>query len=318
MIKAIRYDARMAVKWDEFVSKARNSTLLHLRNYMDYHSDRFEDASLVFTDEHGRIVALLPACFSRKDRQTIVSHEGLTYGGLIVEPLTHTFQIEQMMDAALDYYKNTLHATRLILKHIPYIYSSQPNDEELYSIHCRGGRLIERGLSQTIDLTRPLPLNQLRQRCLAKARGRNLVTRIATERQEWDNYHPLLTASVLRHGFAPVHSVDELWLLHSRFPKQIVLYTTMLDDQLLAGAVVYISPSVAHTQYLAVSDEGRQCGALDQAIISAVSDDRIKQCRYFDFGISTERDSSLNYGLTLQKEGFGGRGVCYDIYEIVL
>lgn len=318
MIKTIRYHARLAQEWDEFVGKARNSTLLHLRNYMDYHSDRFQDASLLFYDERQHLVALLPACISRKDSHTIVSHEGLTYGGLLTEPLTHTFVIEQALDAAMLYYKEELQASQLVIKHIPYIYSSQPADEELYFIHSRGGSLTARGLSQTIDLTRPLPLNTLRQRCLSRAAKAQLEVRIATQREEWDQYHSILTKCVARHGFAPVHSADELWMLHTRFPQHIVLYATFRKESLIAGAVLYISPNVAHAQYLAVSDEGKQCGALDMAIHTAVHDPRIKQCRYFDFGISTERDGTLNHGLTLQKEGFGARGICYDIYQIPL
>ena len=39
----------------------------------------------------------------------------------------------------------------------------------------------------------------------------------------------------------------------------------------------------------------------------------------FDFGVSTEqRGSYLNEGLIFQKEGFGGRAICYDTYAIDL
>ena len=40
---------------------------------------------------------------------------------------------------------------------------------------------------------------------------------------------------------------------------------------------------------------------------------------YIDFGISTEQGGNiLNEGLAFQKEGFGGRGVCYDCWQINL
>ena len=61
MVTALRYTADMAQQWDDFVGRARNSTLLHLRSYMDYHADRFQDASLVMIDDKDHIVALLPA-----------------------------------------------------------------------------------------------------------------------------------------------------------------------------------------------------------------------------------------------------------------
>ena len=41
-----------------------------------------------------------------------------------------------------------------------------------------------------------------------------------------------------------------------------------------------------------------------------------KDIPYFDFGTSNEQQGRvLNTSLIYQKEGFGGRGVCYDCYE---
>ena len=59
MIEIIKYDASMARTWDEFVSNSRNGTFLHYRGYMDYHSDRFEDCSLVAIND-GKPCAMLP------------------------------------------------------------------------------------------------------------------------------------------------------------------------------------------------------------------------------------------------------------------
>ncbi|MDE6206191.1 MAG: hypothetical protein K2M55_00085, partial [Muribaculaceae bacterium] len=56
-----RYTPAMAEAWDEAVRASRNGIFQHLRGYMDYHSDRFADRSLVALDERDRIVALLPA-----------------------------------------------------------------------------------------------------------------------------------------------------------------------------------------------------------------------------------------------------------------
>ena len=47
MTEIIRYDASMAARWDEFVRMSRNGTMLHQRGYMDYHSARFKDCSLM-------------------------------------------------------------------------------------------------------------------------------------------------------------------------------------------------------------------------------------------------------------------------------
>ena len=66
--------------WDDFLVDARNATFLFYRDYMDYHADRFKDASLLCFRE-GRLEALLPAHFSEG---IFHSHGGLTYGGFIV------------------------------------------------------------------------------------------------------------------------------------------------------------------------------------------------------------------------------------------
>ena len=52
------------------------------RDYMDYHSDRFEDNSLMFFDDSEKLIALLPANL-RGD--ILYSHQGLTYGGFLTD-----------------------------------------------------------------------------------------------------------------------------------------------------------------------------------------------------------------------------------------
>ena len=71
----------MQQSWDEFVARSRNATFLHYRDYMDYHSDRFHDHSLIFLSDKGKIVALLPA---NAAGEALYSHQGLTYGGMLV------------------------------------------------------------------------------------------------------------------------------------------------------------------------------------------------------------------------------------------
>ena len=121
-----------------------------------------------------------------------------------------------------------------------------------------------------------------------------------------------------RFHVKPVHSLGEIVLLHSRFPDRIRHFVTMRGDETLAGSVIYDTGIVAHAQYTSASAEGKASGALDllyARLIGEVFADR----KWFDFGQSTEdMGHYLNEGLIAQKEGFGGRGVAYDIYEITL
>ena len=75
MITARSYKAEDAVRWDAFVDGSKNGTFMLKRGYVEYHSDRFVDASVVFEDEAGNIVAVMPA--SRHEDE-VRSHGGLT------------------------------------------------------------------------------------------------------------------------------------------------------------------------------------------------------------------------------------------------
>ena len=56
MISICRYTQDKHTQWDDFVKVSKNGTFLFLRAYMDYHSDRFQDHSLMFYNEKNRLI----------------------------------------------------------------------------------------------------------------------------------------------------------------------------------------------------------------------------------------------------------------------
>jgi hypothetical protein len=87
--------------------------------------------------------------------------------------------------------------------------------------------------------------------------------------------------------------------------------------QVVAGTVLFITENVVHAQYISSDDVGYKTGALDYLLSSILNSDICQGRQYFDFGVSTEDEGAkLNEGLLFQKEGFGGRGICYDEYLI--
>ena len=106
-----RYNPSLADAWNQFVARSKNGTFLIDRNYMDYHQDRFEDCSLVFFRKN-RIYALLPANIVGN---TLYSHQGLTYGGLIMDEHctgSMVFQLFTELNAYL---------VQMGIKHVVYI-----------------------------------------------------------------------------------------------------------------------------------------------------------------------------------------------------
>lgn len=312
-MRIVRYDSSRKNEWDNFVEKAKNATFLFMRDYMDYHSDRFTDCSLMaYSDK--KLCALLPA--NKNEKNCIVSHGGLTYGGLIIENDTHTADVLSIFQAIAEYIKTEIKATELIYKPLPHIYSMQPSQEDLYAIFRLEGTLISRTISTTIYNKERLPFSQLRRRKIACAKKNGLVFK---KSDDYEAFWSILTDTLsTRHGCTPVHSMSEIKLLQSRFPNNIKLYTAEKEGVIIAGTVAYETPDVVHFQYIAASSDGKALCALD-GLFAHLIDDVYTDKQYIDFGISTEDNGHiLNEGLIFQKEGFGGRGVVYDTYRILL
>ena len=308
-----RYDASMSSRWDDFVRASRNGTFLHQRGYMDYHSDRFDDCSLVASID-GKLCALLPACI---EGDTLWSHRGLTYGGWIV-PLKH-FDVTVMMavmDAAALWMKDN-GIKRFVYKAIPHIYHRYPCEEDLYALFRHGASLTETNISTTIDLTCPLPLDRGNKSGANAARKAGI--RVG-ESDDWEGYWQLLSSLLdERYDTRPVHSIQEIRLLQGRFPNNIRLYTATLGSELLAGVVLYLSMPVAHCQYIGATPLGKESKALTLLFEHLINEYQRLGFRYFDFGISNEDHGRyLNEGLVRQKSRLGGRGIAYNIFEISL
>ena len=87
------------------------------------------------------------------------------------------------------------------------------------------------------------------------------------------------------------------------------------DNSPLGGTILYLTPQVVHTQYISASEDGKRVGALDLLFDHLLGDENFHQ-PYFDFGTSALGNTNeVNSSLIFQKQGFGGRSVCYDWYE---
>lgn len=310
----IRYNDDMREDWNVCIRNSCNGTFLFDRNYMDYHKDRFEDASLMFYHKN-KLKGVMPANIQDGE---IHSHNGLTYGGLIWDKRTSSLDVGLMLSMAYKYYSKEMGADALYYKPLPYIYHTYPASQDLYFITAKGAELIHRKLSTTIDISHAIPFTTLRRRCVAKALKAQLSVSTAEDEAHWQSFWKILTEVLQkRHRQTPVHTVKEILYLKSLFPHQIRLLTIEKNMQVVAGTVLFITENVVHAQYISSDDVGYKTGALDYLLSSILNSDICQGRQYFDFGVSTEDEGAkLNEGLLFQKEGFGGRGICYDEYLI--
>lgn len=258
----------------------------------------------------GRPIAAFPA--SRHDAE-VVSHGGLTFGGLLSGPELTTTRASAALSAVASALKAS-GARRLVYKPVPHIYHVAPAEEDLYALHAAGAVLIMREVSAAVPPGGHAGYTEERRRALARAERAGIVVGEDDQIEEY----MLLLRDVLRdrHGTDPVHSPAEMDLLAHRFPENIRLFTARLEGELLGGVVVYETSRVAHAQYIATGPRGRDLGASDivfDHLLAVVYRDKC-----FDFGISNDRSGALNTGLMRNKEGFGARAIVHDRYLLEL
>jgi hypothetical protein len=305
-----RYGPGDEERWNAFVRNSKNATFLLDRRYMDYHADRFRDHSLLFNDERERLIAVMPA---HEMDDTLASHEGLTYGGVVSGASMSAPAMLDVFDAARRYLRAN-GFRHLAYKTIPHIYHRLPAEEDRYALFRLGARRTRVDLLSTVAMADRLPLQERRRRQIKSASKLSLQVE---ESADFRAFWPLLECSLhARHNVTPVHRADEIQLLHDRFPDRIRLYVCKDMTEVLAGVVVYDTDTVAHAQYIASTERGRQTGALDY-LIAALLDTHYAHKRFFDLGSSTEAGGSiLNVGLTEQKEGFGARAIAHESYSV--
>lgn len=304
-----RYRREDKELWNSFVSKARNATFLFDRNYMDYHADRFDDNSFMFYHK-GKLKAVLPANVAG---DTLYSHQGLTYGGLLLDKKATVEDVLECFDSMNSWLREN-GISKVVYKALPWIYQQYPSEEDLYALtwKCKA-QLISRDISSSIVIDNKLKFAESRKSGIRKALSLNIEV---GESNDVDGFWHVLEENLgNRYNAKPVHTANEMKLLMSRFPNNIRLYVAKMNGEIVGGTLIYVTPQVVHTQYISASVEGKKHGALD-LLFDYIINKVYANCRYFDFGKSTEQGGAyLNEPLIFQKEGFGGRGVCYDWYQ---
>ena len=310
-MEVVKYSAKYKAAWDAFVQGSKNGTFLLLRDYLEYHAQRFTDHSLLFYQK-GKLVALLPANEAGKE---IHSHGGLTYGGIISDRSMKATLMLQVFETIMLYFRQ-LGFTEIRYKTIPHLYHQVPAEEDLYALFRCGAILYRRDISSVLVPVNRLPYNMLRQRKLKHAKACAIKLRQSMAFADFMQLQQDMLQAKYKIG--PVHTIAEIMQLAALFPESIKLYAAFAEDVMLAGIIMYETETVAHCQYIGITPLGREKAALD-ALVDYLLTEVYLNKPYFDFGISTEQQGRhLNQGLISNKESYGARSIVYDFYEIYL
>lgn len=310
-MKVCQFQSENEQEWNIFLEETKNSTFLFNRKFMDYHKQRFTDASIMVYNERNEVIACMPANISESG--DVISHAGLTYGGLIIKREEKLLNVLEIFYEVLKHFASN-GIKKLILKDFPKFYNNFPSEEIEYVLFLANAVIFRRDTAIVIDQEKPIGYQTRRVRSIKKAlKGNVLVDETENFEMFWTRIlQPNLNA---RHGVNPVHTLEEILTLKKAFPQDIILRTVSLNGQMMAGAVLFITADVVHAQYISASEEGRRNGSLDYLFDYLIQS--YKSIRYFDFGICNENaGKDLNKGLLEWKEGFGGRTFCHNFYEI--
>ena len=306
-----RFLSAQAAQWNAFIAQAKNATFLFHRDFMEYHRDRFDDYSLVVT-ENEKWVAVLPANALGNE---IHSHQGLSYGGLLVLPGIRTADYFGILSGIGDFL-TAQGFLKLHLKILPRIYEQTFSDEMAQALFVINAQQTRSDLYLVVDKNQPYLPNRNRNRALKVAQ--DLGIEIKEETQYDSFWNEVLTPNLQqRFGVNPVHSLAEMTQLAAAFPDQIKLFNAYLDGILKAGCVLFVMNNVVHFQYSSGTDDRMHTAALDVLFDYVIQ--RYHPTHHVSFGnVSEQNGMKINQGLAYWKESFGAKPIVQQYFTIHL
>lgn len=306
------YETQDYQQWNAFIGKAKNATFLFHRDFMEYHSDRFQDYSLIVLDEE-KWVALLPA---NRVGDEVFSHQGLTYGGLVFENSISGETSEVALQALLNFLSNNK-IQSVNFKLIPFFYQKNPSFEIDYFLYKNQAQLYLRYMNLAIDYSKPLQISKSKLKHYRRIS--NLDIEIIEENDCTSFWNQILIPRLHnKHQVAPVHNLDEINDLKLKFPSQIRQFNAYYKGEIVAGITLFCTNQVVKSQYGATSEKGEKIRALDYLFITLIHQ-FANEFRYFDMGtVNDASESGYNKGLLKQKEELGCKIYLQDCYKLKL
>ena len=261
-IKIITFTSLHETEWDEFIENSVNGTFLQCRKFLNYHGDRFVDCSLMLYREE-ELVCVCPACVINENGTKIFwSHKGSTFGGLVLAAAEYKAEKVIELIKSLKSYLDEQNYAEVYLKITGHLFSVKEPDLLEYCLWHEGFENLTE-ISTYVDLadcTDDLAANF--NRTLRRYRNRWLdagaeFSELKTI-EEISAFYQLLEDNLGKHGASPIHTLDELIdLKFNRFPDEMVFYGTFLDNEMVAGCLLFkfIKTKAMHMQYVATSQD---------------------------------------------------------------
>lgn len=311
--KVLPYKLSNKTEWNKFVLENNQQTFLFYRDFMDYHSDRFEDYSLMIYEDD-QLIGLLPA---NKVGDEVYSHLGLTYGGLLFCSDWNNSKSQYVFELVLSFLRDN-QIKHLYIKSFPIFYDNATSKISKELVLNNKGKIYRTDKVLAIDYGMPFTIHKTKLKHYRKNKNKGFVIEEVGEFSSF--WHKVLVPRLKnKHNVKPVHSLEEIELLKSRFPNEIKQFNISLNGEILAGITIFDKGNVVKSQYGATTDQGQKERAIEYLFLHLIFRFKDAGKHYFSMGTVTENNEiGYNKGLLKQKEELGCSVYLQDFYSLKL
>ena len=307
--------------WDDFVKKANNGTIFHLRQFLNYHpKDRFIDHSIEFY-KNNKLVSIFPGAeVIDNKKRFLVSHPGLTMGSFVTFENLSINNSMKLVEELVHYAtQNEFDGIRLTVP--PLFYHNRASNYIDYSLLKNGFEYFKREVTSTLFIEKN-EKSILKKFRASHARAVRKAEKIGIEvrkTDQIDEFYSILKANLkIRHEVEPTHTLEELYKLIDLFPKSINIFGAFYKGEMIAGALNFlVKNDVALAFYISHKEEFQELRPLNLLFYNIFKWAINEEIKIYDFGIFTV-DGEPNMGLGRFKENFGASGIFRDTFQIIL
>ncbi len=310
MFSAKSYKVSNKLDWDDFLHKTGDDNFLYCRDFIESHRDHSDDCSVIIQNQKGKIVALFPAYLKDK---VVSPYYAFDYSEIIYSPDLASEDLVSIFDCLCDHFRQ-IAARHLIFKARPSVYRPIPSEEDLYALFTAKAQLACRMIRPALNLRQPRLASSPHKDAATRAADAGFRVRPSND---YAAFWPILEQSLREKGHtAPDHSLSEISALAKRFPENIVLLGCFHGDELVAGTVLFRTPQVIQTRYIAAAPNSQNSEALE-FLFSSIDEVSTGQA-WLDFGPCQNTNAPFTEDRFKFAEGLGAHPVVSDVYEVDL
>jgi len=313
------YNDSMKTEWDRFIRRAVQGNFFHTQKFFDYHPEgRFNHRHLIFRKK-GHIIAVWPGAYRDEDGlKSWTSHPGSSYGGLVLRDDVDLLATHRLIKDLVDVAKEE-GIERLRCTIPPLMYHRRSSDMVEFSLRRAGFKYLKQDYTQAMDLT-GLPFTERQLIAMYDSKTRTAIRKAVREGltirhnlpmsgETLDEYYDILFENRKKLGVTPTHTRDELQLLSELAPKQLEMSMAYYNGKAIAGILNFIcNERVMLEFYIAHRDEAQNLRPSPLLVHDSILRAHERGFDWYDFGISTEPENRVTWGLASFKENFSMQG----------